>query len=66
MATLKERDQQVLRLRFGWDGEKPMHLRAVGVLLGISAEAVRQIQLEAVAKLKLRVSDELREFLQSA
>lgn len=53
MATLKAREQKVLRLRFGWDGRTPMTRRAVGKRLGITAEYVRQLEGTALGKLEL-------------
>ena len=63
MATLSERERLVLRLRCGWDGREPMHLRVIGKRLRRTAEAVRQIELKAIRKLRHRVPAELLELL---
>ena len=49
---LSERHQQVLRDRFGLDGHAPVSLTTVGKHLGVSRERVRQIELQALEKLR--------------
>ena len=51
VASLPERERNVVRLRFGLFGEEPTPLRETGRRLGISAERVRQIEEEALARL---------------
>jgi RNA polymerase primary sigma factor len=43
MAALKPRDAEILRLRYGLDGGRPMTLQAIGGRYGLSKERVRQI-----------------------
>lgn len=50
---LDERQRSVLRLRMGFDGDRPLTLRETGDALGLSAERVRQIQSEALAQLRM-------------
>ncbi len=54
METLTQRQDQVLRLRFGMEDGVCYSLEAIGQKLGISKERARQIEHEAVAKLKKR------------
>jgi RNA polymerase nonessential primary-like sigma factor len=52
LATLDEREQQVIRLRFGLDDGQPRTLDHIGKLFGLSRERVRQIEREVMAKLR--------------
>src|SRR6476620_6746834 len=52
LATLDEREQQVIRLRFGLDDGQPRTLDQIGKLFGLSRERVRQIEREVMAKLR--------------
>jgi RNA polymerase primary sigma factor len=51
VSSLPERERNVVQLRFGLGGEEPTPLRETGRRLGISAERVRQIEEEALARL---------------
>lgn len=52
LAELPEREQQVIRLRFGLDGNEPMTLAAIGCKFGITAEAIRYCEHRALRKLR--------------
>lgn len=58
LSLLGEREGAILRLRFGLDGTEPRTLQEVGEQLGCTRERVRQIERDALAK--------LREFIQAA
>ncbi|MEO0373405.1 MAG: RNA polymerase sigma factor, RpoD/SigA family [Cyanobacteria bacterium P01_A01_bin.17] len=64
MADLTSQQQQVLTLRFGLDSGKPLTLAKVGEQLEISRERVRQIEREALNKLRKRKAD-IHEYLAS-
>jgi RNA polymerase primary sigma factor len=49
---LTPRERRVLELRYGLDGNPPKTLDEVGEIFGISRERVRQIQKEALEKLR--------------
>jgi RNA polymerase sigma factor (sigma-70 family) len=51
LSRLTDRERDVVRARFGFDGE-PERLVDIGKRLGISAERVRQIEERALAKLR--------------
>ena len=50
-----EREKQVLRLRFGLDGEPVRTLEEVGAIIGCTNERVRQIQNQALRKLQQQI-----------
>jgi RNA polymerase sigma factor (sigma-70 family) len=52
LATLDEREQTVLVLRYGLDTRPPRTLSDVGSRLGITRERVRQIETRALGKLR--------------
>ncbi len=56
LSTLSEREQRILRLRFGLDGEPIRTLEEVGVAIGCTNERVRQLQNIALKKLQSRMS----------
>ncbi len=59
---LPEREQQVVRLRFGVGGSEPTPLREAGRQLGMSPERVRQLEGAALKRLAAtRELDSLRE-----
>ena len=53
LSQLNEREQKIIKLRFGLDGSEERTLAAIGKDIGVSRERVRQ--LEAKAKNKLRI-----------
>jgi RNA polymerase primary sigma factor len=60
--TLSERERAVLKLRFGLDSSGVYPLETVGSMLGLTRERVRQIEGEALAKLRrLPLRHHLRE-----
>lgn len=52
LARLDEREQQILRLRFGLDHAREHTLEEVGKLLHLTRERIRQIEQSALAKLR--------------
>ncbi|MBW4422845.1 MAG: RNA polymerase sigma factor, RpoD/SigA family [Myxacorys californica WJT36-NPBG1] len=64
MADLTPQQQQVLSLRFGLEDGKALTLAKIGDCLNISRERVRQIEREALTKLRKR-KGEMGEYLAS-
>jgi RNA polymerase primary sigma factor len=63
LNKLSKREKQIIELRFGLDGEGPYTLEETGKIIGITRERVRQIQNNALKKLKnFKLSEDLREF----
>jgi RNA polymerase nonessential primary-like sigma factor len=62
LADLSPQQQRVLSLRFGLEDGKNMTLAKIGIVLDISRERVRQIEREALTKLRKHRSD-MREYL---
>lgn len=52
LETLPDKQADVLRKRFGLDGNTPMTLRSIGEQYGLSRERVRQIQGMGLASLR--------------
>jgi len=52
LETLSPRENKVLRLRFGLDGNKPQDLETVGRQFGVTRERIRQLEAKAIRKLK--------------
>ncbi|MEM8828535.1 MAG: RNA polymerase sigma factor, RpoD/SigA family [Cyanobacteria bacterium P01_G01_bin.19] len=64
MADLTPQQREVIGLRFGLADGKPMTLAKIGECLSISRERVRQIEREALSKLRKRKTV-IREYLAS-
>jgi RNA polymerase primary sigma factor len=52
LETLSEREQSILKLRFGIGTESPRTLEEVGQEFGVTRERIRQIEAKALAKLR--------------
>jgi RNA polymerase primary sigma factor len=55
LAGLSERETAILGLRFGLDGAKPKTLEEIGTQLNLSRERIRQIQDEALTKMRAQI-----------
>ncbi len=64
ISELSSQQQEVIGLRFGLEDSKPMTLAKIGESLGISRERVRQIEREALSRLRKRKTV-IREYLAS-
>ena len=52
LCQLSEREQEVVRLRFGLDDGRPRTLEEVGRTFGVTRERIRQIESKTLAKLR--------------
>jgi len=52
LEELDEKEQGVIKMRFGLDGEEPRTLQEIGEELGLSRERIRQIESKAKEKLR--------------
>src|SRR5215213_3273906 len=69
IRTLSPREQTILKLRFGLAGDDEKTLEEVGEQFGVTRERIRQIQDEALKKLRKRIQQRDRkqdEFAQAA
>ena len=53
ISTLKEREQEVVRMRYGLDNSEKYTLEEIGNLYGVTKECIRQTELRALKKMKL-------------
>jgi RNA polymerase primary sigma factor len=52
LSVLPRRDREVLELRYGLNGRKPMTLEEVGEAFGVTRERIRQIENNTLKRLK--------------
>ena len=62
ISRLPEREQRVISMRFGFDGQDDLTLQQVGDILGLSRERVRQIETNALTRLRrlIQIEDQRR------
>jgi RNA polymerase primary sigma factor len=58
LTTLPPREKEVIEMRFGLGGREPMTLKEAGEIMGVTRERVRQIEQEALKRLKTRAQSE--------
>jgi RNA polymerase primary sigma factor len=56
LATLDQRESRILAMRFGLDDGQPKTLEAVGERLGVTRERIRQIQEQALEKMRVKIA----------
>jgi RNA polymerase primary sigma factor len=55
LSTLSAREKDVIKKRFGFDGEEELTLEEVGKIYDLTRERIRQIQVKAMKKLTFRL-----------
>lgn len=64
LGHLSERERQIIKLRYGLEGDGQRTLHETGKMLGITRERVRQIQEKAIQKLrKQKLVQDLKDIL---
>jgi RNA polymerase primary sigma factor len=58
LEELDDREKMILKMRFGLDGNRSRTLEEVSQEIGRTRERVRQIQNQALTKLKILLADE--------
>ncbi len=67
LAELSDREQEIVRLRFGLDDGQMRTLEEVGKVVGVTRERIRQIEVKTLAKLRYPVNCQpLRDYLDEA
>jgi RNA polymerase primary sigma factor len=57
LATLDARESRILAMRFGLDNGRPKTLEEVGARLGVTRERIRQIQEQALQKMRVKIEE---------
>jgi RNA polymerase primary sigma factor len=57
LATLDARESRILSMRFGLDNGRPKTLEEVGERLGVTRERIRQIQEQALQKMRVKIEN---------
>jgi len=55
VSTLKEREQEVVKLRYGLNDSEKMTLEEIGNIYGVTKECIRQTELRALKKMRFSV-----------
>ncbi len=55
LSTLKEREQEVVRMRYGLNNSAKMTLEEIGNIYGVTKECIRQTELRALKKMRFSV-----------
>jgi len=55
LASLDQRESRILAMRFGLDDGRPKTLEQTGKRLGVTRERIRQIQEEALEKMRVKI-----------
>lgn len=57
LTYLEPRESRILRLRYGFEDGEQLTLKEIGIRVNLTRERVRQIEREAIAKLKICIEE---------
>src|SRR5262249_9082836 len=66
LATLTPRENTILAMRFGLDDGRPKTLEEIGERMGVTRERIRQIQEEALKKMRVKMAERETPAVESA
>jgi RNA polymerase primary sigma factor len=52
LATLSDKEREIIELRYGLNGQNPMSLKEIGELYNLTKERIRQIEKKALERMK--------------
>jgi RNA polymerase primary sigma factor len=52
LATLSDKERDIIELRYGLNGQNPMSLKEIGELYNLTKERIRQIEKKAIERMK--------------
>ena len=52
LDTLPQREAEIIKLRYGLDGNEPMSLKDIGDVFGLTKERIRQIEKKAIKRME--------------
>jgi len=65
LATLDDREHQIICSYFGIGGREPMSLEKIGAALGLTRERIRQLRDRALEKMRTQYGEQLMDFSQN-
>ena len=58
ISQLDHRDAKVIRLRYGLEGQDPLTLKEIGLVVGLTRERVRQIEIDSLKRLRDKMQED--------